>query len=200
MRKALLSFAAFALAAAGASAQDSTIWSCVVPGVPDGGWVVQFPTGSSDYFNNDFGPVPLTVNNVLGIGVSVLDFVTAVPAYPQVGLSDANLAIDPTGHTPDLSGPGLLSVIAPFTFPSGSFETTYIRYTSQTCPLPVPTSSFVSHAHGWVQFPQGDSGLLGVGGDSSSGPYYSTFYTLDGYSSPAISFALVAWGIRLATN
>jgi hypothetical protein len=209
----------------GSTFQFSALWgnnSCPLPGVgftncvtvivaPDpifgilddgtieNGWVVQIPSGSSDYFNNDFGLVPSTVNNVLGIGVSVFDFVTAVPAYPQVGISDANLAIDPTGHTPDLYGPGLLSVIAPFTFPSGSIETTSGQYTSHTCPLPVPASSFVSHAHGWVQLPPGDPGLVGVGADSTNVTSHDSFYTLDGYSSPAVSFSVI-WGIRLATN
>jgi hypothetical protein len=168
-------------------------------GTIESGWVVQFPTGPSDYFNNDFGLVPPSVNNVVALSLSVLDFVTAVPAFPQAGISDANLALDPTGHTPDMTGPGLLSVIAPFTFPSGSFERTSGQYTSHICPLPVPASSFVSHAHGWVQLTPGDSGLLGIGADQDTPPLGYSFETLDGYSSPAMSFFQV-WGIRLTTN
>jgi hypothetical protein len=163
------------------------------------GWVVQIPSGSSDYFNNDFGFVLPSVNNVLAMSLSVIDFITAVPAFPQAGISDANLVLDPTGHTPDMTGPGLLSVIAPFTFPSGSFETTAGLYTSHLCPAPVPGSSFASHAHGWVQFPPGDSGWLRIGGDSNSPSFPYSFYTLDGYSSPALSFFPI-WGIRLTTN
>jgi hypothetical protein len=168
-------------------------------GTIESGWVVQVPTGSSDYFNDDFGPVPPAVNSVVAMSLSVLDFVTAVPAFPQAGISDANLALDPTGHTPDMAGPGLLSVIAPFTFPPGSFETTAGQFTSHPCPAPVPGSSFASHAHGWVQFPPGDPGLLGIGADSNALDTGHSFYTLDGFSSPAISF-FTTWGIRLTTN
>jgi hypothetical protein len=138
------------------------------------------------------------VNNVLGLCVSVLDFVTAVPAYPSAGISDANLAVDPTGDTPDISGAGLLCLIAPFTFPSGTFATTAAQYTCHLCPMPVPGSSFTSHGHGWVQFPPGDSGLLGVGADTTVSNGCS-YYSLDGYSTPAISF-FVNWGIRALTN
>jgi hypothetical protein len=167
-------------------------------GTIESGWVAQVPAGSSDYFNNDFGLVPPTVNNVLGLCVSVLDFVTAVPAFPTAGVSDANLTVDPSGHTPDVSGAGVLCLIAPFTFPSGSFETTAGQYTCHLCPMPVPGSSFQSEAHGWVQFPPGDSGLLAVGGDTTASNGCS-FFTLDGYTTPAVTF-FVNWGIRVLTN
>jgi len=64
--------------------------------------------------------------------------------------------------------------------------------------VPVPGSSFASHAHGWVQFPPGDSGLLTVGGDTTHWNGCS-FYSSDGYTTPAISF-FANWGIRVLTN
>jgi hypothetical protein len=167
-------------------------------GTIESAWILYSPTGSSDYFNNDFGLVPPSVNDVLGLTVSVLDFVTATPAFPRAGISDANLAVDPSGATPDVQGAGLLCLFAPFTFPSGTFATTVSQYVSHSCPMPVPGSSFSSHAHGWVQFPPGDSGLVTVGADTTVSNGCS-YFSLDGYTTPAISF-LVNWGIRAITN
>jgi hypothetical protein len=180
-------------------AQADNVFGICDDGTIESGWVVGIPSSSSDYFNNDFGSPPASVNNVLGLCISVLDFVTALPAFPSAGISDANLVLDPSGHTPDVSGPGLLCLFAPFTFPSGSFETTANQYTCHTCPTPVPASSFASHAHGWMQFPAGDSGLLGIGADSSSPPRGCSFSTSDGYTTPAVPF-FANLGIRVTTN
>jgi hypothetical protein len=160
-------------------------------GTIESGWVVQIPSGSSDYFNNDFGN-GVGHAGLTSLTISVLDFVTAVPAYPTSGVSNANLGVDASGHTPDIGAP--LAQVSPFTFPSGSFETTSGLYTSHA--IAVPGGSLGLHVHGWVQFPPGDSGLLGVGADTSSGTNGCSFFSLDGYSSPAISF-FTNWGIRV---
>jgi hypothetical protein len=163
----------------------------------ESGWVVGFPTGSSDYFNNSFGPKPSNVNGVTGVTAAVLDFGIATPEYPSVGVSTANTGVDPSGNTPDL-GAGILGNVTPFTFPSLTFSTTCSQYISH--PVSVPGSAMTGPSiHGWVQLPPGDSGLLGVGADSSSPSAGKSFYTSDGYTTPAISF-FANWGIRIKTN
>src|SRR5215471_14723642 len=125
----------------------------------ESGWVASIPSGSSDDFNNSFGPKPGSVTAVTALTISVLDFVTATPAYPSSGVSTANTTVDPTGNSPNLAGPGVLATVSPFTFPSGSFETTCSAFTSK--PVAVPGALMTGPSiHGWVQFPPGDSGLL----------------------------------------
>jgi hypothetical protein len=165
----------------------------------ESGWVVSIPSGSSDYFNNSFGPKPGSVNGVSALTISVLDFVTATPAYPSSGVSTANTVVDPTGNSPNLTGPGVLATVSPFTFPAGSFETTCSQFTAHS--VSVTGSSMTGPSiHGWVQFPPGDSGLLGVGGDTTV-PLGKSFFTQDGYTTPAIQFLapIVNWCIRLKT-
>jgi len=131
------------------------------------------------------------------VTVAVLDFGTATPQYPNVGVAKANTTVDPSGNTPDL-GSGVLANVSPFTFPSLTFATTCSQYISHAVSVSGGAMTGPS-IHGWVQFPPGDSGLLGVGADSSSPSAGASFYTLDGYSTPAISF-FVNWGIRIKTN
>src|SRR5262249_38116254 len=151
-----------------------------------------------DYFNNSFGPPHGAVQGVTGLAISVLDFVTAAPGFPSAGVSNANLAVDASGNTPDLSGAGLLAVIAPFTFPSGSIETTSGQYTVHG--VTVSADLLGDHVHGWLQFPPGDDCAdLQCGGDSSSGNNGCSFFSQDCYATPAVSF-FVNWGIRLQTN
>lgn len=166
-------------------------------GTIESAWIVQFPSGPSDYFNNELGAPPAATCNITGLTVAVMDFVTAVPEYPTAGVSNANLVLDPGGGTPDISGAGLLAVIAPFTFASGTVASTSATYTTQ--PVSVPAASLSTDVHGWVQFPKGDPGLLGVGADSSSASAGASFFSLDGYTTPSTPF-LVNWGIRLQAN
>lgn len=162
-------------------------------GTVETGWVVQIPSGSSDYFNNNFGS-GAGKNGIVGLTISCLDFGTTSGGFPTSGVSNANTVVDPSGNTPDIGAP--LATVNPFTFPAGSFETTSGLYTSHA--VAVPGGSLGSNVHGWVQFPPGDPGLLGVGGDTTQNNGCS-FFSLDGYSSPAISF-FVNWGIRVKTN
>ena len=162
-------------------------------GTVETGWVVQIPSGSSDYFNNNFGS-GVGKNGVVGLTLSVLDFGTTAGGYPTSGVSNANLVVDPSGNTPDIGAP--LATVSPFTFPAGTFATTAGLYISHA--VSVPGGSLGLNVHGWVQFPAGDPGLLGIGGDTTASNGCSGF-SLDGYSSPAISF-FVNFGIRVKTN
>lgn len=163
-------------------------------GTVESGWVVQIPSGSADYFSNNYGPKPGSVNGLVGLTIGVLDFGAGTP-YPSSGVSPSNLGVDGTGNTPDLGSP--FATVSPFTFPAGTFATTSGSYISHA--ISVPGGSLGSgNVHAWVQFPPGDSGLLGVGGDTTN-PNGCSYFTLDGFSTPAISFG-VNWAIRVATN
>lgn len=212
MAKSFLSLTALALAASTSLAQDESIRSFQMDrealldshlgappfGICDDGtietpWVVHIPSRTSDYFNNDFGDGSGEAS-VDALTISVLDFMTAVPAYPTAGVSNANLAVDPTGATPDVVGPGLLALVAPFTFPSGTLALTSAQYISH--PTSVPGSALGDHVHGWVQFQPG-AFLLAVGADITS-PNGCSYFTSDAYTTPAMPFGFANWGIRLA--
>jgi hypothetical protein len=91
----------------------------------------------------------------------------------------------------------LLAVIAPFTFPSGSRETTSHQYTIHD--VSVSADLLGSHVHGWLQFPSGDDGTLGCGADTNSVVNGCSFSSDDCYTEPALGLSL-NWGIRLETN
>lgn len=81
------------------------VWGIVDDCTIENGWVLQIPSASSDFFNNSFGPKPSNVVAVTGLTISVLDFVTATPAFPACGISTANVGLDLSGNTPSLVGP-----------------------------------------------------------------------------------------------
>ncbi|MFO0980560.1 MAG: hypothetical protein U1E76_02245 [Planctomycetota bacterium] len=164
-------------------------------GTIENGWVVQFPAGPSDYFNNNFGD-GTGKNGIVGVTVAVLDFVTTTPSYASAGVSNANLGVDPTGQTPDIGG--ALAVVAPFTFTSGTFATTSAQYVSHA--VGVAGGLLTTKVHGWVQFTPGEPGFLGIGADTSSPANGLSGWSLDGYATPANVVSYANWGIRVATN
>ncbi|MFO0981962.1 MAG: hypothetical protein U1E76_09505 [Planctomycetota bacterium] len=166
-------------------------------GTIESGWVVRIPAGAFNYMNNNFGD-GTGKNGVIGLTLAVLDFVTTTPSFVGAGVSNANLAVDPTGQTPDVRGPGLLALVAPFTFPSGTFATTSNQYVSHA--VAVPGAALGPHVHGWMQFTPGEPGYLGMGADTSSPINGLSGWSLDGYVSPANVASYANWGIRIATN
>lgn len=165
-------------------------------GAIEGGFVVQLPSGSSDYFNNNFGS-GAGQNGVIALSIAVLDLGTAVPEFPSAGISNANLGVDPTGNTPDVAGPGVLATISPFTFTAGTFATTSGLYVSHA--VAVAGGLLGANVHGWLQFPPGDAGLLQLGIDETN-PAGRSLFSIDGYSSPATKLTTGNGGIRLSTN
>ncbi|MFO0982379.1 MAG: hypothetical protein U1E76_11690 [Planctomycetota bacterium] len=172
--------------------QDLPFGACD-DGTIESAWVVQIPSGPSDYFNNHFGD-GRGVPGVVGLTIAVLDFGAYLPLYPSAGVSNANLALDASGFTPDLAAP--LALVAPFTFPPGTIASTSAQYIRHA--ISVAGSSLGTHVHAWVQFPPGDSGLLAVGADTTSSVDCS-FFSLDGYATPALATP-PNWGLRLRTN
>ncbi|MEW6742714.1 MAG: hypothetical protein AB1486_08140 [Planctomycetota bacterium] len=91
----------------------------------------------------------------------MMDFGTAVTAFPISGAYPANYTVDPSGWTPDLARP---YDAAPHTFPPGSFVTTSGSLSLRIFNPPIPYSIVTNDdVHGVVQFPPGDSGWLAVG-------------------------------------
>lgn len=173
MKKSLLGFAAVLAAVPAAFAQHSapaSIYRTTLSAPVDSGWVVGFPTGSSDFFNVSFDVVPgignFNANTIpdgyplAGLGVSVTDFGSG-RTYATVGIFNSNLGTDPSGQTPDLSNP-IKSVSSPTLSPPALFQFVVFDFGGEGT---VPSGS--TRAHTVVQLPPGDSGLLGVGADST---------------------------------
>jgi hypothetical protein len=165
-------------------------WGQYDDGSYETGWVVSIPSGSSDYFNVNFGSCPgITISS---LDMAVMDFGTSATAYPRAGVSRENLVVDASGNTPDL---GATYRDFPATFPAFTFVTTsgaLLNY-----PF-APFSPTTANTHQFVQFPPGDPGLLGIGGDTNSA-FISGLsgWSLDGYSTPANLVGYANWGMRL---
>ncbi|MEW6742053.1 MAG: hypothetical protein AB1486_04775, partial [Planctomycetota bacterium] len=175
-------------------------WGIADDGVVESGWVVSIPSGSSDHFNNYFncGVTP-PVTTVTNYRASILDFGTTATSYPSSGVHVANTTIDPSGWTPDLS---FGWAVAPYTFVPFTFATTSGMYVTRDF-ADIAYSTFgTDDVHAVIQFPPGDSGWLGIGGDTTPSPSVSwgSAWTLNGYSSPANRFDSTAgWGLRLSS-
>ncbi|MEW6745631.1 MAG: hypothetical protein AB1486_23010 [Planctomycetota bacterium] len=177
-------------------------WGIKDDGTFESGWVVSIPTGPSDFFSNYFncGFTP-PVNNVTDFKVAVADFGSSYTAYPLSGVFIANATLDPSGWTPDLShGWG----VQPFTFPHGGGGTTTSGFCTNDINPDIPYSTFgTDDVHGVIQLPPGDSGWLGILGDTTPTPTvtWGSTSTNDGYRTPANRFdAIAGWGLRLGSN
>src|SRR5262245_14245627 len=180
---------------------DSTLWSTAAGDLMDSGWVVTFPTGSSDYFDVTYDVVagigdvespaawPARDPNagrgrvaggldIKAIAVSVADFGSG-RHFPQLGIFPSNLVLDPTGETPELSSP-IAKLSDPPLPPSPLFEFVLYEFPASA---PIPSGSSKIHAVG--QLPVADSGLLGIGADSGSASGGSGF-TQDGYATASV--------------
>ncbi|MEW6742468.1 MAG: hypothetical protein AB1486_06895, partial [Planctomycetota bacterium] len=90
----------------------------------------------------------------------------------------------------------------PFTFVPLTFATTSGMYvTNDFGDIPYATFG-TDDVHGVIQFPPGDSGWLGVGGDTTPtlAVVWGSTWTLNGYTTAANRFdAIAGWGIRLGS-
>jgi hypothetical protein len=165
-------------------------WGVWDDGTYESGWVVQFPTQSSDYFNVNFGSCPgFTVN---GSQLAALDFGTTATNFPRNGVTRENLGVDGSGNTPDLVN---FYVDTPAAFPSLTFITTSGALLQYNYANFVPSTA---NTHQFTQLPPGDNGLLGIGGDNISS-FISGLsgWTLNGYSTAANLVGYANWGQRL---
>src|SRR5262245_22697164 len=201
------SFLVLAAAVIG-KAQDSTLWSSRVSGPIDGGWVVTIPTGSSDYLSvayttsrlwNVEGGVVSSTMRFKGVGVSVADFGTT-QTYPTVGVFRPNPVLDPSGNTPDLASPIATSTdVYPGGLPMFAYQDFDTSRFAETSGSRSTIGSADKTVCAVVQLPPGDSGLLGVGVDTSAASGSSGF-TQDGYATPAIPFTSHELGIAVGQD
>jgi hypothetical protein len=176
-------------------------WGIRDDGLYEAGYVVSIPSGSSDYFNVNYNCLTSPgVSNILDMKVAVMDFGSTASAYPTTGVFDTNYTVDPSGLTPDLS---IGYQVAPFTYPPGTFASTSGLMITRTFATPIAYGVFpTDDIHSVIQFPPGDSGLLGVGGDTvNTNPDWYNAWTLDGYTTPGNDFSGTAgFGLRLGSN
>ncbi|MEW6746926.1 MAG: hypothetical protein AB1486_29670 [Planctomycetota bacterium] len=137
-------------------------------GTLEEGWVVSVPSGSFDFVNARHDG--LSGRPVMGISVGVADFGGGA-SYPLVGLYDANLALDPTGDTPDFA-----SGISAGPLPGGGayLDYAYVSLGGPYYPVSEPQ-------HVVVQLPPGDPGTLGIGLDRTGPLGGFSGWTSDGY-------------------
>lgn len=166
-------------------------------GTYESGWVVSIPAGPSDYFDNDYAGLG-GANGVTHLSYAIRDFVTTASAFPSAGIAPPDLVTDPAGNSPNL---GAAWANIAYTFPVGQFDYTTGTVTSNALPGGGVGSGTIgaNKVLAYVQFPPGDYGALGIGGDTNSGSSGCSNWTLNGYSTPAYTF-FVNWGMRLFTN
>lgn len=202
MRRLLFTAAILGAATAAVSAQD--LIRVKTDNNYESGWVVQIPAGSSDFFNVRFDG---SVAAAAGIHVTVADFGAATP-FPYVGITGANTGFDPTGNTPDLGttyGDDLGGLSSWLTGSTGINVNEQFSSSANV--------ALGGDAHVVLQFPPFDPGLLGVSGDSDtnvrggdespgggSNPFDSSFFTLDGYSTPAAGPTPAESGMGILAN
>ena len=165
-------------------------WGVLDDGSIESAWVVQFPAGSSDYFSANYGPCPGQGYGIYSL--AALDFGSSVSSYPSSGLAPSNTIVDPGGNTPDLAN---AYENATLPFPPLTFATTSGQYVTRVMTNTGPVGS--GNAHGYVQFPPGDNGLIGVGADSNNSFIGVMTWTLDGFATPANIFGAGNWGMRV---
>jgi hypothetical protein len=175
-------------------------WGTKDDGTYEGGWVVSIPAGSSDYFNTWYNCLltpPITT--VTDYKLAVMDFGSLATQYPTSGVFGPNYTVDASGWTPDLgNGFG----VQPFTYVPLTFvSTSGLLVTNDFVDFPYSTFG-TDDVHGVIQFPAGDSGLLGIGGDTTPTPSISwgTGWTVDGFTTPTNRFdGTAGWGMRLGS-
>lgn len=179
-------------------------------------WKVQNPAGSKDYFNTRQGSFidPNTGNNcgttVTNLEAASWDFCGSGPSWASFGIYPANTVIDSTGGTPDLANPVVLATtlsMAPsssqFSYPATVYDFTDIT-TSTNAAL-----ANLTNAQTVCQWQSGDT-CTWIGSDTdgtddnststggcSAMPGTVSYFTLNGYSTPAIQFTAALWMMKI---
>lgn len=161
-------------------------------------WTVQVPTGSSDFFSVCFKVAPGIPNlpnvvdglPVTGIAVSLCIPAGAAGLFPRIGVY---YPVAPGSCTPDLTNPvvELLNVLVPGPVPSS-----FIFFDTPEAFI-APGTSIVIAA---VQLPPGDPAVIQIGGDASSSIAGTSFFSMDGYSTPAVPMLLADMGLSIGQD
>lgn len=192
MRKLLVSLASVVLGLASANAQ--TLDECDLPlqiGFDDGtaetSFKIRAPSASGDFFNVDFDRV--AANQCIIALCAATNLTGPGGAIDRLGIYPDNLAVDPTGTTPDLSNP-ITEITNPTGVPTG-FCTGFVAYD-------IPDVTLGSTpVHMGMTFPAGDSSLW-LCTDTNGAIAGRSYFTTNSYATPAIPFS-VNWMLRLGS-
>ncbi|MEW6744907.1 MAG: hypothetical protein AB1486_19300 [Planctomycetota bacterium] len=160
-----------------------------------------WPPDADDYFSTWFNcRTPPVVDLITDMKVAVFDYGTTATSFPASGVFAANLALDPTGWTPDLAAG---YEVGPFTFPAGVLASTSGQLVVRDFP-DIPYSSLPDdNVHGVIQFPPGEPRFLGIGADTTPTLLieWGSAWSNDGYATPAQRYDHYAgWGLRLGSR
>jgi len=189
---------------------DPTLCGCLDPcfGVKDEGilgatiWKVQNPAGSLDFFNVNHGTAPKIPVTITGVEAMTWEFCGATQCWQDVGVYAGDNPVDPSGNTPGtpLAQIGCRKAVIPAYASDWAYPATYYDTPD------LETNTTIVY-HGAVQWKSGDT-CVWIGSDTCDchgGPYSdcsklpsdSSFFTLDGYATPAILFSSANWQIKL---
>ncbi len=208
MRSQLATFGILLLSATvhASPCQDSVIWVTEVNQNIGAGnyadmnscWVVQNPTGPSDFFSVCFKVVPGIPNTedvaeglpVTGMSVNLCIPGGVVGFFPRIGVY---YPVSSSSCTPDLANPviELLNVVIP-----GPLNNEFFFLDTAEALIAPGTSALIAA----VQLPPGDAGQVRVGGDSSASTSGTSYFSMDAYSTAAIPFPTADMGINIGQD
>jgi hypothetical protein len=145
-------------------------------------------------------PPPLPVNNLTAVEAVTWDFCGTHPCWQQVGIYAPNLTVDPSGATPNLGSP-LTSIGGSTACFSGAVGNTW-GFPAVVYDTPDILADTTTDYHATFEWANNDSCLFigldnnGTSDDSgndcapiisgTSSVGSSSFYTLDGFATPAV--------------
>lgn len=180
-------------------------------------WKVQNPAGPADYFsvkmnhNDGAGNPCTTVSNYLSVQAASWDFCGTGPSWASVGVYGASTSLGT--DTPDLTNVlaqsttlAMAPVASDFSYPATTYDFPDIAATSTVA---INTATVM---HVAMQWPVGDSCIwLGSDTDGSDDdststggcsvlPNTTSFFTLNGYTTPAVAATYANWMMRIDWN
>jgi len=203
-----------------AACNPCACWGQYDDGAASSFWKVTNPATSNDYFNVRFGSF-VDPNSGGNCAKGISDF--QVATYDQcggggplnwqdIGLYPANTALDSTGNTPDVANPvvqatGLTASagVLDFSYPASTYDFPDVAASTNGALATYAGGSVAVH---WV----GGDTCLWIGGDTngtdddstSTGtcsqiPSTRTYFTINGYSTPAIRASYANWMMKVDT-
>ncbi len=162
-------------------------------------WAIQNPAGSGDWFNVHHGPVASYVSTLSAVDVASWNFCAFNGFWGEVGIYDSDLTLDPTGGTPALPGVSVLNnqpvsaIQSDWGCPATIFDTPDY--------VPSPTEDY----HSGVKWSTADTCMwLGSDTDGTDDtrsdtqiPGSCSYFSIDGFRTPAIQFTPANWMIRI---
>ena len=177
-----------------------TLDDCIMDGFV---WKVQDPSGPSDWFNVNHGLTNNVATSLTGVEIASWDFCGIGPSWAEVGLYPANLAVDPSGCSTDVSAP--LGTVG------GSSAAMAPGATDWGCPMTFyDTPDFAANSstiyHVAAQWPAGDTCIwLGSdtdGFDNACGSRIPnngclSLFSADAYATPGTQFTGANWMMQI---